>query len=165
MSAYDEESLLADVKGILVAKLNTKIVAVETEKVAEGFPATSLAQIDTTNGYLQQNLSAFPLTISPALFFGLDTSEPQNSPGPTTVRKVKVFAEVLVIDTQADKLMATRINRYARSIREVIEENWDALGVPFRMKVDAVQPILFKNEASSSEDVWVGGVTLTVFMM
>ena len=69
MSTYDEESLLADVKGILVAKLNAKIAAVEAEKVAAGFPATSLAAIDTTNGYLQQNFSSFPYNISPALFF------------------------------------------------------------------------------------------------
>jgi hypothetical protein len=158
MSRYDTESLLSDIKKILVANLNTKISAVEAEKIAAGFPATQLAAVDTTNGYFEQNWSDAILNIKPAIFFGLEDIRAQGM-GPTTQETYQVFVEVILVSAQTDTLDKNRIHRYARAIKEVFEENYDK--IPGTIKIETVRPVSFRLDLNSSDEIKVGGVSIT----
>lgn len=160
---YDCESLLANIKSILVANLNTKIAAVEAEKIAQGFAATGLASIDTTNGYFEQNWSDKILNINPAIFFGVEDIKTEGI-GPGTKKIYKIFIEVILVDSGMDALAKNRIHRYARAIEDVLQENYDKLSSSSQIKIETVVPISFKVDLNSSEEIKVGGVSLTTVL-
>lgn len=159
MGKYDGENLLHDLKAILVANLNTAIAAVESEKTSQGLPATNLASVDSTNGYFEQNWSDAILNITPAIFYGIEDVKAEGY-GPVTAQQYKVWIEVVLVDTQVDKLMSNRIHRYTRAIKDVIEANWDKIPSASKTKIETVRPISFKLDLNSSEEIRVGGVSL-----
>lgn len=160
MTKYDVENLLVDVKALLVANLNTKLAAIEAEKVAQGLPATGLLPVDVAKGYFEQSWSDDILNINPAIFFGIEDVQAVGN-GPATEERYKIFVEVVVLDSGQDRLTKNRIHRYARALKEVFEENWDSLGGGCKIKVETVRPISFKLDLNTSEEVKVGGVSLT----
>lgn len=157
---YDAENLLADIRSILISGLNAAIDAVEAEKVSQGLPATGLAHVDSTNGYFEQNFSDALLNISPAIFYGIEDVQAEGA-GPYTMQRYKVFVEIIVVDSQADKLMNARIHRYSRAIKDVLEQNYDKIPSSAKIKIETVRPVSFKLDLNSSEEVRVGGVSLT----
>lgn len=159
MSKYDAENLLHDLKAILVANLNTYIAAIESEKVAQGLPATNLASVDTTNGYFEQNWSDGILNITPAIFYGIEDVRTEGY-GPVTSQLYKVWVEIVLVDTQVDKLMTSRIHRYSRAIKDVLEDNWDKLPSASKTKIETIRPLSFKLDLNSSEEIRVGGVSI-----
>ena len=159
MPKYDIETLLSEVKAILVANLNTQIAAVEAEKVAAGAPATNLKPVDVTDGYFEQSWSDKILNINPAIFYGVEQIQAIGT-GPATGEVIKVFVEIVAVDTQEDVLMGRRINRYSRAIKEVLEANYDKLSFGNKMKIETVRPISWRLDADTSEEVRVGGVSL-----
>lgn len=160
MLKYDVENLLADLKKILVANLNTAIAAVEAEKIAQGLPATGLLPIDTTLGYFEQTWSDAILNITPALFFGLEEAQAVGI-GPATSEKLKFFVEVIVLDSGMDVLTKNRVHRYSRALKDVMEANYDRIPSSSKIKVETVRPIAFKLDLDSSEEYKVGGISIT----
>lgn len=160
MSIYDTESLLSDIKAALVANLNTKIAAVEAEKIAGGFPTTGLASVDTTHGYFEQSWSDELLNYSPAIFFGVEDVQAEGA-GPATKQIIRIFVEVVLVDSGMDKLGKNRIHRYTRAIREVLQTLYDRLPGGNKIKIETVRPVSFKVDLNSSEEIKVGGVSLT----
>ncbi len=152
---YDIENLMQTLKGLLTSNLNAKIDAIEAEKVAGGFPATGLAHISS---YHEQNWSDSILQDSPAIFFGVEEIAAQGV-GPSTSEKYKCFFEVVLLDHGLDTLAKNRIYRYSRAIKEVFQDNFSA--VPGTIKIETVRPISFKLDLNSSEEIKVGGVSLT----
>lgn len=157
---YDAENLLSDIKTILKANLNTAITTVENEKVAQGLPATGLLPVDTNVGYFEQNWSDAILNVSPAIFYGIEDVRAEGA-GPTTMQTYKVFVEIVVTDRQEDKLMNARIHRYSRAIKDVLEANYDKIPSSAKTKIETVRPVSFKLDLNSSEEIRVGGVSLT----
>lgn len=160
MARYDSENLMYDIKALLVAQLNTKIAAIEAEKIAAGFPTTGLAAIDTTNGYFEQSFSDEILNINPALFYGIEEVKADGI-GPATVERFKIWVEIILIDGGMDQLTKNRVHRYARALKEVFEENWDtALTNASKIKIETVRPLSFKLDLNSSEMVKVCGLSI-----
>lgn len=160
MTKFDLESLLDAIETILQANLNTKIAAVEAEKIAQGFPVTGLAPVDNARGYFLQSWSPENLNIDPAIFYGVDHVEAVGM-GPNTVEKFILFVEIILTDEGQDSLANTRINRYTRAIKEVLQENFDQLPSSSQIKIETVRPVSFKLDQNSSEVIKVGGVSLT----
>lgn len=167
MTKYDIEDLIADVKRILLANLNTKIAAVEAEKIARGAPATGLLPVDQTIGpdgmpvgYFEQNWSDKNFNVSPAIFYGIEDAA-ATGVGPYTQETIKLFVEIVLVDSGQDNLGKLRIHRYTRAIKEVFEENFDKFGSSSKIKVETIRPLSFKLDLNTTEEVKVGGVQLT----
>lgn len=157
---YDTESFIQDVYTILQAQINAKIVAVEADCVAAGKPVTNLAQVDLVNAFYEQSLSDNTLSMSPAVFFGLDDTVTKGI-GPQSSKDIKVFVELIHIDGGNDKLGKRRVHRYTRVLEEIFEENYDKFGNANLTKVSALLPLSFKLEGNTSEQVRVAGVSIT----
>lgn len=158
---YDVENLLSDIKSLLVANLNAAIDAVEAEKVAMGLPATGLAHIDPSTSYYEQNWSDQILMTSPAIFYGVESIHAESASGAVTSETYKIFVEVVYADTMVDTFTKNRIHRYARALRDVFEQNFDRTPGGSRIKIETVRPIAFKLDLNSSEEIKVGGVSIT----
>lgn len=167
MPKYDVENLLSDIRAILIANLNASIVAVEAEKIAQGLPVTNIKAVDTSigadgleRGYFEQDWSDKILNTSPAIWYGIEAMPPVGI-GPATQTEFKIFIDVVHVDSGQDTLRNKRTNRYTRAIRDVIEANWDRLPGGTKTKIETIQPIAFKINEDSSEEVRVGGVAIT----
>ncbi len=158
MPKYDIENLLEDVKAILVANLNTKVAAIESEKEAAGKQAVTMLSVASGN-YYEQNWSDKILNTNPSIFYGVEQVQATGA-GPATAQAIKVFVEIICIDKQEDLFMSKRINRYSRAIKEVLESNYDQLSQGNQMHIETVRPVAFRLDMDSSEEVHVGGVSL-----
>jgi hypothetical protein len=154
---YDTEQLLSDIRALLVAKLNTKIAAIEAEKIAAGAPNTGLLAVAA---YVEQNWADVNFTINPTMFYGIEDMQ-SNGIGPASSMTYKIWAEVILVDSGMDVLGKNRIHRYARAVREVFEENYDRLPIGGKILIQSVVPLSFKLDANSSETIKSGGVSLT----
>lgn len=161
MAIYDVENLLDDLKAILVAKLNPKIVAIAAEKLAIG-QALDLPQIDTTEGIFFQTWDEKILNSSPGIIYGLRESAADGSSYQVTAQRVTLFVEIYYTNpmNEIDDGSGTkRILRYMRAVREVMQENFDANEILSKIKVKTITPLSFRLEGSSDE-IKVGGVEL-----
>lgn len=162
MTRYDAESLLKDVKAILVNNLNTKVAAIEAEKIAVGCGASGITAIDTAKGYFEQTWSDKILNINPAIFYGIEDIAAEGM-GPWTSETIQIFVEVILVDSGIDPLQLARnkILRYSRAIKEVFQENYDRLPMGNQIKIKTLRPIAFKLDLNTSEEIKVGGVSIT----
>lgn len=171
MPKYDAENMLSDLKTILVNNLNAAIAAVEAEKIAQGLPATALAAIDLTasatnpSGYVglfEQTWSFENLNVKNAIFYGIEDNQAQGI-GPATMEAFKLFVEIITVDGGNDTLGIKRLLRYTRAIKDVMEANFDRFPTNSnKIKIETVRPTSFKLEADSSEEIRVGGVSITM---
>jgi hypothetical protein len=157
----DIESALAEILAMIKAKLNTQIAAIEAEKVLDsaGIPG-GLAAIDDA-AYYEQTWSNNILNHPVAIFYGIENVNAK-SLGPETAEEVTYFVEVVVSDSGMDVYGPKRILRYSRAIKEVIQNNFDKLIFGGIMKVETVRPVSFKLEEDASDEIRVGGVSLTL---
>lgn len=157
---YDIESLLADVKKILVCHLNNHIAAIEAEKVQAGFVATNIQPVDPDNGYIEQSLADVPININPCLVYGVDDigAVSQNA---ATAQTVKLFVAIVIVDNGMDTLAKNKIHRYTRAAKEVFEKHFDRIRSASLLKIETFLPVSFKMDENSSETMKIGGVSIT----
>ena len=155
--SYDVEMLLDDIEVLLKAKLPAKLIAIEAEKTALGIPV-GLDAIDPT-AYFQQNWSDEILNQAPAIFYGVESIQAE-SIGPATIEKLKLFVEIIMLDSGMDAYGKRRLNRYSRAIKEVFHENFDQLPWSNKTIVETVRPISFTLDENTSEEMRVGGVSI-----
>lgn len=156
---YDIESLLWDVEKVLKKHLNSHIFSVEQEKIAVGAPGTGLLPIPD-EAYFQQSWADNTLNTSPALIYGVEKIEP-TSIGPATEQKVTLFVAIVIVDSGMDKLVKTRIHRYARAAREVFEKHFLLFKAGSIIKIETLLPVSFKFDENTSEEMKIGGVSIT----
>lgn len=158
----DEEDILDDIETLLKAQLNTNIAAIEAAKVIAGKGITGgLASIEATS-YYRQSWDDRILNTSPSIYYGIEDVGSKGV-GPGTVRQVKVFVEAVVVDSNNDGFANSRVLRYARAIREVFEQNY-AMFAEGKTIIETVRPTSFKLGLDSSEELKVGGVSLTTVL-
>jgi hypothetical protein len=155
---YDVEMLLDDIETLLKANLNTKIATLEAEKVTLG-KGVGLASI-STNAYVQQTWDDKILNLSPAIFYGIETIETQGA-NAGSVDYYKIFVEVVLVTNGMDTNAGRKIHRYSRALREVFHENFDRLPWSNKTNIETVRPISFTIDGNSSDEVKVGGVSIT----
>lgn len=158
---YDGEDLLDDVVAIVQAGLTAKLAAIEAEKIAKGKGVNGGLPAPESDAYYRQTWSDKILNHSPAIFYGIEDVQTE-SMGPATSEKFKVFVEVVLVDSGMDTDTANRLLRYSRALREVLQEKFASVAETGRIKIETVRPVSFKMDADSSEEIKVGGVSLTV---
>ncbi len=158
---YDGEDILDDVIAMVQAGIEAKLIEIENQKISKGkgieggLPPPALA------AYFRQTWSDKILNYSPAIFYGIQEVL-ADGVGPVTMEKFKIFVEVILVDSGMDTNTSNRILRYSRALREVLQERFDAVADTGRIKIETVSPVSFKLEVDSSEELKVGGVSLTV---
>lgn len=154
---YDLECLLDGVEAILKAQLNAQIAAIEAEKIAGGYPATDVQPVDT-DAYHRQTWSDKILNMAPAIFYGVEDIQTVGL-GPATAEEIKIFVEVVTVDSGMDDLGGRRLMRYSRAVKQVLEKNWDKIA-PGKCKVSQIRPLNFPVDSNTSEEIKVGGVSV-----
>lgn len=157
---YDIEQLLEDIETLLKATLNNKIAAIEAEKIALGKGIGLLPVNDAA--YHQQTWSDKILNRSPAIFYGLEDTQSVGS-NSATLDIYKIFVEVVVSDSGMDNFTKNRVHRYSRALKEVFQENFDQFPCT-KTNIETVRPISFKIDIDSSEEIKVGGVSITTVL-
>ncbi len=134
---YDIENLLVDIKAFLVANLNTKLTAIDSDKA----DSITLAQVDSS-AYFFQNLSkAAVANYNPFVLYGIDEIPKQLGIGPATIKEYTLFVIVVLTDSGNDPDSLKRLLRYQRALTELFEESWNRVGGSVRFKVSGLVPI------------------------
>ncbi len=159
MPKVDIENILEAIKAKCQSGLNAKITAIEAEKAAAGDGLTpTLAQVDSTNGYFLQTWSEKILNIDPAIFIEADT--PEATDGGTTAELHKVAVYAILVDSGNTNDTVKRIFRYSRALKELFE-NYDFNGHG-KFKIGSILPTSWPKDMDSSEQIKIGGITLTI---
>ncbi len=158
---YDLEDLLDDVETLLKTSLNAKIQAVESEKTSKGKGlATGLSSI-ADDSFYRQTWSDKILNTSPAIYFGIENVE-TSGVGPASAETIKIFSEVVIVDSGMDDLTHRRVNRYSRAMKELFESNFAKFNYASKIKIETVRPTSFRLELDTSEEIKVGGVSISM---
>ena len=155
---YDVEKILDDIESLLKEKLNAQLQSIAAEKDALGKTVDTPEILETS--YFQQTWSDNILNVTPAIFYGVDTIQATGN-GPTTLEVFKIFVEVVYIDSGMDTNGKRRLLRYSRAIKEVFEKNFDALPWANKINIETIRPLAFTLDTNTSEEVRVGGVSIT----
>ena len=162
MSTYDSEDLLDSVYDIMSTGLNTKITAIEAEKIAKSKGLTpTLASI---SNYHLQTWSDKVLNSTPCIFYGIEDVESEDGGG-VVAKKYKVFCEIVLLDNGMTNDCFKRIARYSRALEELFRSAYTPAIHAGQVKIDSVRPISFKLELDSSEEIKVGGISLTITLV
>ncbi len=167
MAKFDAEDLLDMVLSIMTTNtaLNTKIAAVEAEKTAAGNPLTPTLAAVTSDSYYVQTWSEKILNTSPAIFYGIENANALDGGGGVIAKTYQVFVEIVLVDNGMTNDGHRRINRYARALEELFAAQF-APAVGFgKVKIEQVRPISFKLELDSSDEIRIGGISLTITLV
>lgn len=134
---YDIESLMADIKSFLQAKLNTKLADIDTEK-ADGI---TLATIDS-GAYFWNWMGDEVANYNPFVFYGIDSEQP-NSVGAGNVRVFTIQVFVVLTDTQNDPEIMKRMYRYQRALFQIFEKDWSTVGRGVNFEITGLLPFVF----------------------
>lgn len=161
MAKYDLESAVDDVLALMQAYLPAKIAEIEVEKTSIGKGLTpALATIASTS-YYRQSWSEKILQTNPSIYYGVEEVTAVSG-GSEVAELVKIFVEVIYIDSGQTNDASSRIARYARAIKEVFTEHYGDIKSVGNTKIETIRPISFRLELDSSEEVKVGGVSITI---
>lgn len=155
---FDAEDLLDGLEGLLKAKLNAQIKLVEGEKANKG-KAIGLSEIHP-EAYFQQGLSREIINRSPIIHLGIAEITTIASSG-ATAEALKIYIEVVILDSGMDLNTFKRVHRYTRAIREVVEKNYSLFPVAGKIKIETVEPSAFRLAEDTSENIKVGGVLVS----
>lgn len=158
----DSEVIVDEIKTILVAGLNTKIAAVEAEKVSLGKGVSGGLLPVPAAAYFVQTWDDKILLFKPAIFYGVEEIEPISIQG-VTAQKVEIFIDVVLVASPnlLDDVWR-RINRYTRAVKEVMESNvrkLNAMGGN-SVTIKVVRPATYRLGLDNSEEIKVGGVSV-----
>lgn len=135
---FDFENFNDEIQIILRADLNTKITAIDAEKVAAGGVAV-MKSVDTL-AYYFQSMNIENVNFNPFIFTGIadiDTITVQAN----TAQNFSYDIFLVFLDDMNDDNVGLRIFRYQRAIREVIEENYSKISNTSNIEVSDLNPI------------------------
>lgn len=158
---FDLEDLLDNIEAIIKANLPAKLEAIEAEKTLKDKAMVGGLPAPEDSAYYRQTWSDSILNHDPAIFYGIENVAAEGI-GPATLERVQVFVEVIKVDSGMDTQTSNRILRYSRALKEILQENYAPAVEMGRIKIETVRPVSFKLEMDSSEEIKVGGVSLTV---
>lgn len=159
MSKFDTEDILDLINSIMSSggALNAKIAAIELEK---GALTPTLAPIPS-GGYYAQTWNDKILQTSPGVFYGIEEVLATGI-GAAVAKTYRIFVEIVLTDSGLTNDGWRRIARYSRALEELFTSSFGAAAEVGTVKVDQVRPIAFKLELDSSDEVKVGGISLTM---
>ena len=163
---YDAESILEMVLEIMTSggALNAQIAAIEAEKTAQGKGLTPALASVASGAYYEQTWSEKMLNTSPSIFYGIEEVKAVANGG-VVAKEYKIFVEIVLVDSGMTNDGAKRINRYARALEELFAANYGPAIAVSTVKIDSLRPIAFKLQLDSSDEIRVGGISLSVTLV
>lgn len=150
---YDIESLLFDIKTLMISKLNTKIGDINTEKNDQVVLATV-----KDDAYFIQSLDGRQANYNPYVYIGVSDIKPGDedaSKWGKSQEELEIAVAIIVADNGDEPNHATitdaiprRTFRYLRAIKEMFQENFDKNKNGIKLSVQSQVPI----ELSLSND-------------
>lgn len=167
-SKFDAESVLEMIYDIMTTggALNAKIAAIEVEKGAMS-PSKALTPTLApipASAYFEQTWNDKILNMSPAILYGIEDVTAQDGGG-AVAKTYKCFVEIILVDSGQKADAIKRILRYTRALEELFVTNFST-AIGSTIKIDTLRPVAFKLEmAANSEEIKVGGISLTVTLV
>jgi hypothetical protein len=156
MAKYDLERLLADIEALMVANLNTKLAAINTEKN----DAITLKEV-SSDAYFFQGMNSKQANYNPFVIYSIEDIQSSAMEGLTIQSAVIQIA--LVLEDKGEDTgpnVMKRMLRYQRALEEIFEENFQLIENGVKLKVQSLMPGLFALE-DSSEFYRVVGINLS----
>jgi hypothetical protein len=150
---YDLEQLLSDIQSLLSQSFNAKLTMIDAEK-ADG---VILKPIDS-RAYFIQELNSKSANFNPFVFIGVTNieSKPLLS---GTAASYTINVGVVLADSGNDVSIVKRMFRYARAMKETIEENFFLEDSAISLEVEGLIPAQFQ-DLNSSQSYRVVGVDI-----
>ena len=144
--------------------LNAKITAIEAEKAAKGLTLVPVLSSVASDAYYEQTWTDKLLNSNPAIFYGIEDVQTVDGGG-AAAKTYKCFVEVILVDPGQTNDFAKRINRYSRALEELFISALGAAPEVGTIKIDTVRPIAFKVQVDSSEEIKVGGISISITLV
>lgn len=155
---YDWESLAADIETILKNNLNTKITALDAEKA----DTITLDQVNSS-AYFFQTMNDSIANFNPFIFYGIDNIESEGIPSASS-DEIEIAVWLVLDDDANDLLIANRMLRYTRALKEVFEDNWNETRNRSKIVVKAFAPVQFQDAINSSNSGRIAQISIMVSM-
>lgn len=158
---YDLEDFVFELRDLMKEKINTKIEQISAEKDARGI-GINLPLI-SDEAHFMHFWDDRILNYNPALMIGVTNIEATGN-GPSTAQKYQIFIEVLIadnnleVDENKNGIIFSKIVRYSKAIKELIEENFDKFTLGNKVIIETIRPSQFT--LTNSQVVYVGGVEI-----
>lgn len=131
----DVETLIDGLITLIKSKLSTKLAEIDAEKN----DGVTLATIDNA-AYSDFGIPDNILNYDPFIWV-VENAISGDSIGAHTAMEIEIFAAVVIADSGNDLSMGKRVRRYARAMKEVIEENFKLQGT---LEVKSMSPESYK---------------------
>jgi hypothetical protein len=131
------ELICDTVKAYLVANLNTKLAAIDTEYASDGLNIT-LATIPG-EAYFFDYLGDEVANFSPFILYGAEPEAGARS-GQLVATKLTIPVCVVLTDHGNDQHILRRLLRYQRSLKELFESGWNSVRNALQFEVTNLAP-------------------------
>ena len=149
----DIETVCNEVKSVIQSNIVAKLAEITTDKG----DSLTLDAIDT-DAYFFQTLNQKTVNYNPFVYYGVAAID-GDSQGGQTVTALDIFILVCISDEFQDLLIANKLFRYQRAIKEIFEETFDLPESGVRVRVQNQVPVDIRL-SDSAEIHRVIGVTL-----
>lgn len=157
---YDAEQLMDDVLSIMTTNLNTEIGNINTNKSGDGKGIT-LSTIDSS-AYFFQTMNETTANVNPFVFYGINEVNLEQGIGPANNESYIVGVMLVLEDNNTDLLIATRMLRYLKALRETFLNNWNDLSNRAKLRVESFAPFQFNEGIDSPITARVAAIALHV---
>lgn len=163
MATYDTEDLLDSVLKIMVngGALNAKIAAIDAEKVLKGKSLATAMLAIPDDGYYEQTWNNKILNNPVGILYGIENVSTFDGGG-ALGKNYTIFVEVVYTDSGQNNDSNKRIARYSRALEELFIQHLNDVAEIKNIKIESVRPIAFKMQIDDSEEIKVGGISLTI---
>ncbi len=142
--------------------LNSKITAIENEKIAAGKALTPTLATVEADAYFPQTWSSKILNRNPAIFYGVENVAVLDEVPGAVLKNISFFIEVCIVDSGQTNDIWRRISRYARALEELFLENFGAALGSGNVKIEALRPTAHLLSLQSNDELKVGGINITI---
>lgn len=161
MPKYDIEDLIDDLRTEVEAALPAKLTEIENEKIAKGKGVDGGLDAIESNAWYYQTWDDKILQFKAGIFYGVEDVTAVNIRSGGTAQEYKLFFEIVLSRTNQTNDISARIHRYSRALREILEAYTTKNSFISAIKVETVRPISFKLDLDTSDEVFVGGVSIS----
>jgi hypothetical protein len=135
MARVDLEAVCVAIEAFMKQQLNAKIAALNTEKG----DSITLSDVPDTAYYFSSFGSEMG-NFDPCILYGVKNIEVIDSQGGAAIEKNTVQIYVIKADNGNDKLIARRMLRYQRALKEIFQEKWNSVLGSLHFKIFSLAP-------------------------
>ena len=153
----DIEQLCAEMATFMRSKLNTRLLALDSEK-NDGITLKPVTSTGEPDGFFFQDLGDRIANFDPFVLYGIDSVrvQPGQNIGPATAKTYTIHVIVVIQDNGNDPSLTKRLLRYQRALWEIFEVDWATVRHGAKFKIGGLMPIAFELLNRSQPDRAVG---------